>query len=483
MNVIGGSSFLDCISLSQITFGGNLLSIERFAFLNCRSLTSVHLPDSLIATGRSAFENCVSVTTVTIGPNLATMDYYTFRGCLDLEEILVHPDNSFFSSWNGALFTKDQSELLLYPPAKNEANISLPPNTTVIGFGAFRDCLNFTSFALPEGITTLDSSIFANCSNLTEIHLPDSIRTIESGTFSQTASLISINTSPQHPDFNTVDGILFSKDLSSLVAYASGKTETHYQIPNEVTLVEPRAFADADHLQSIGFHEELAEIGHNAFQSCDNLTEITIPDSVMKIGSSCFEDCLSLVKATLGNGLSEISSECFENCISLTDIQIGSNIASIGSESFYGCSALTRISFPNVVTYGYRALWNCDRLRHIEFLGNVPTSVGFSSLLPNTPERNLARVYLPAHTTPYSRETLGSVMITRLPEVFVRDQTVYVNPTSPNLENFTLRYSSDLETWTPIQNPIITGRFFTIDPATLELDGKKAFFQTILTIP
>jgi hypothetical protein len=57
--------------------------------------------------------------------------------------------------------------------------------------------------------------------------------------------------------------------------YPTGKTETSFTIPSNVT-----------------------SIGEGAFAHCTSLASVTIPSSVTSIGGSAFEDCISLASVT-----------------------------------------------------------------------------------------------------------------------------------------------------------------------------------------
>jgi len=121
--------------------------------------------------------------------------------------------------------------------------------------------------------------------------------------FSYCTNLTSINVDPASTAFSSVDGVLYDKDKTTLVAYPGGK-EGAFTIPNSVT-----------------------RIGGSAFHGCTSLTSIIIPDSVTSIGQFAFYDCYRLTNVTIGSGVTSISAGVFY-CNNLTSVTFNCTISS-----------------------------------------------------------------------------------------------------------------------------------------------------------
>ena len=151
---------------------------------------------------------------------------------------------------------------------------------TGIGMRAFEGC-DLTSVTMGNSVTNIDPSAFVFCFSLTAI----------------TVDALNLW-------FSSVDGVLFDKTQTTLIAYPAGKPGG-YAIPNSVT-----------------------SIGGQAFYGCDGLTSIIIPNSVTKLGGEAFCDCTSLTSVTIGSSVTSIGGSAFSLCTSLTTVYFRGNAPS-----------------------------------------------------------------------------------------------------------------------------------------------------------
>lgn len=271
----------------------------------------VIIPDGVTCIRNYAFnsgDSWTTVTSVTIPDSVTTIEIGTFYTCCNLTDIVVDPDNTRYTARDSVLFTKDMTQLVACPAKKGGA-YTIPTGVTSIEDFAFYLCTGLTSVAIPEGVTDIKFFAFAHCEGLTGVDIPESVTSIEEGTFHcctgltritipshvtsvesafyGCANLTDILADPDNQDYTSVDGVLFTKDRKTVVAYPGGR-QGSYAIPAGVT-----------------------EIGSRAFDYCPGLTDVTIPDSVTSIGEFAFFDCPNV--KVYGKAGSAAEQYCREN--------------------------------------------------------------------------------------------------------------------------------------------------------------------------
>jgi hypothetical protein len=169
---IGNSAFYACFSLTNITIGSGVISIRDSAFFGCYNLTAIALPDRLASIGNSAFNGCY-ITHISIPGDVASIGTTAFA-CPYLDAIVVNQTNSYYSSLNGVLFNKSQTQLIEYPGGRTGAYV-MPSTVTNIGDYAFCYCGNLTGISLSDKLTAIGSYAFNNCQSLTTIAIPNSV--------------------------------------------------------------------------------------------------------------------------------------------------------------------------------------------------------------------------------------------------------------------------------------------------------------------
>jgi len=231
-------------------------------------------------------------------------------------------------------------------------------------------------------VTVIGDRAFSDCTRLTSITIPESVTSIGDGAFSGCSSLVSITVDEDNSSFTSLDGVLFTQDGKTILAYPAGKAETEYIIPDSVTSIGNRAFYRCYSLESIIIPDGVTSIGDGAFSGCSSLVSINIPDSVTSIGDWAFSVCSSLTSITIPDGVTRIGNFAFQDCSSLTSITIPDGVTSIGDWAFSDCTSLTSITIPESVTSigdGAFTFIGYASLTSVKFKGNMPSHVGWGS--------------------------------------------------------------------------------------------------------
>jgi hypothetical protein len=127
-----------------------------------------------------------------------------------------------------------------------------------------------------------------------ELVLSDKVTTIEVGALSRAVHMQRIIVSDTHPLFKSVDGVLYSKDGKTLLQYPAGKGDTDiFVVPDGVTEIAMYAFNGNVYLPAIRFNQ-VTKVGEGAFANCTDLVSVIIPATVMEMGAVVFGGCTRL---------------------------------------------------------------------------------------------------------------------------------------------------------------------------------------------
>ena len=154
----------------------------------------------------------------------------------------------------------------------------------------------------------------------------------------------SITVAPENKFFDSKDGVLYTKDMKTIVAYPIGKKSVSFVIPSGVTKIEAGAFYECTTLKNITIPKSVIEIGDSAF-SCTALKSVTIPNNVTKIGEETFS-YTELESITIPDSVTEIGYNAFSFCKALKNIILPNSVIEIGNGAFSECTALESVTIP-----------------------------------------------------------------------------------------------------------------------------------------
>ena len=105
----------------------------------------------------------------------------------------------------------------------------------------------------PEGlrVTSIATGAFEGCRRLVQIGIPSSVRSIGTGAFVGCESLTAFVVDTTNTYFCAVEGVLFSKDKTILMAYPAKKVGARYVFSMNVTEISPYAFEGVSILEKI----------------------------------------------------------------------------------------------------------------------------------------------------------------------------------------------------------------------------------------
>jgi len=254
-----------------------------------------------------------------------------------------------------------------YDKAASITKVFIEPGVTTVGARAFHSCSNLNSVTIPNTVTTIGHQAFYYCGSLISVTIPASVTNIGIQAFGNCRSLTALTVDSGNANFSEIDGVLFNKDYTELLAYPTGKSDATYTIPTSVT-----------------------SIGDDAFEDCTNLASVTIPEGVISIGDNAFYCCAKLNNVTFPSTLTSIGLYAFVNCDSLTSIMIPEGVISIGVNSFAGCDNLASVTIPSSVTsIGAEAFVECGKLNSLVVDSNNSNYLSADNVLFNKAKTKL----------------------------------------------------------------------------------------------
>ena len=181
----------------------------------------------------------------------------------------------------------------------------------------------YGNYRVLDGTVVICDNAFCWCKNLQEITLPPRATSIGDRAFIGCRNLQRINVAESNKFYKTIDGVLYTKDLKTIIRYPQGKDNESFVIPLGVTNIGIYSFRGCSNLRKITLFSSVTSIEDEAFYTCENLREITIPSSVTSIGDFAFSDCSNLQKVTLPSSITSIGDYAFnEWCENLQQINI-----------------------------------------------------------------------------------------------------------------------------------------------------------------
>ncbi|MBQ0068555.1 MAG: leucine-rich repeat protein, partial [Bacteroidales bacterium] len=168
LSEIEASAFQDCKNLKTVNIPGG--EIMGLVFSGCSALSSVTLGDGVTLLGSNLFDQCTSLTSVTLPASVTTINSSAFRGASSLRSIIVNEACQKYASYDGALYNKDFSYIMVCPEGKT--SITLHPNTQTMSEEP-QSFVNskLTSITFPYGMKSIRE---LGCPQLTTMYIPSS---------------------------------------------------------------------------------------------------------------------------------------------------------------------------------------------------------------------------------------------------------------------------------------------------------------------
>lgn len=308
-------------------------------------------------------------------------------------------DYRFYIENDCVYYLNDNNTYSLYSYIGHDDQLTIPSlvngrKVLYVAHNAFTDDNYLKTISFSEGIQEIQGNVFNRAKKLEVVNLPSTLKKFayKNNNYSESGvsqnyclNLKAYNIPESNEYYKSIDGVLYSKDMKQLIAYANDKMVERFEIPETVEYISSGAFSSAkikeviinDNLKKIddlafsySYIEELTlngnvELGYSTFANCCYLKEVTILEGMEILEQYTFANCQSLSKVNLPSSLKEISSCAFVGCVYLLDITIPEGVEVIGYMAFAE-TGLISITLPStLVDIQPEAFTYCDKLYEI----------------------------------------------------------------------------------------------------------------------
>lgn len=239
------------------------------------------------------------------------------------------------------------------PLAQTGGFISSPADFSVTGYTGPAG-----TAAVPAGTERIEfSAASPGIERISTMVLPASVTAAEGLLFCP--ALAEIRVDAQNAALKSLDGVLYTSDMTCLVAYPRAKQDAVFHIPETVIAVRANALADNPYLAEVVFPAGLTAVGAGNFTGCTQLQTLTVPEDNQNYmtaagllytkDGSVLELCPAGITGAVAvqPGTEVIGYGAFAGCAGVTAVDLPDSLRSIMTMAFSGCTGLTSVTLPD----------------------------------------------------------------------------------------------------------------------------------------
>ena len=156
-------------------------------------------------------------------------------------------------------------------------------------------------------------------------------------------SVAEVCVSAQNPYYVSSGGLIYTKDMKTLIGCPPACGITELSIPAETESIGDFAFVACMTLETAIIPENVQHVHNSAFVACPVLREAEFPEQVTMVGGDTFYGCTALEAVRFRGTVDTIGYGAFSGCTALTDFEIPETVTAIGSGAFENAGCIENI--------------------------------------------------------------------------------------------------------------------------------------------
>ena len=360
VTAIGNNAFKDKkMVFGKVTIPDTVKSIGSSAFANTYIFDKVVIPESVTYIGSGAFYNCDGISEVVLPSGITVLESSVFEGCYGLTK--VNTEN--IVTFKSRCFYDCQALNI----------VSFGPNAKAIESEAFYKCYSIGGTVDNSMITSISDNAFKDCIHIEDVILPN--QNIRLGAYNGCTGIEGYHTTADNTSYLSIDGVLFSKDGTTLLKYPTTRSDATYTVAPGVTTIAKNAFNGTKYLEEVYISKDVTTLESEAFAS-SSIKFAFIPDNVTSVGTYLFKSCNSLETVIFGHGVEVIGFGSFQGANNLKNVFAKNDMVSpvASTATFHYSSEYTCVDHlygyedlaPTCFESGYNKCILCDRYAFVK---------------------------------------------------------------------------------------------------------------------
>ncbi len=185
---------------------------------------------------------------------------------------------------------KDYSSAPWYSYRASISNISVESGVTNVGSYAFFNITGIkdaANISLASSVKTLGTKCFGSCSSMKGTFvIPSTVTYAPFNPFQSCSSLEAIEVDANNQYYKSIDGVMFNKAGTTLIAYPLGNGLTHYDIPEGTVTIYNESFVNMT-ASTISIPSTVTTFNDLCFSGADLVT-LSIPNTVTTLSGRPF---------------------------------------------------------------------------------------------------------------------------------------------------------------------------------------------------